>query len=70
MTSTSSTENPITNNGIDDSIQQVYVLDSVVKPEIRGQKTKFNQDYISQGQQHYESIPTNVQNIKTSTKIR
>lgn len=74
MASTSSTEHPISSNGIDDTIQQVYVLDPIAKPEITGQKSKIKQDYMQQGQQQqttrYKSLPKNTQSIKTSTKIR
>lgn len=70
MASTSSTEQSIVNNGIDDSIQQVYVLEPIVKPEISEQKPTINKH---QGLQRYKHIPKIIKNIKTptvSTKLK
>ncbi|XP_055313241.1 uncharacterized protein LOC129574799 isoform X2 [Sitodiplosis mosellana] len=69
VASTSSTEQPIANNGIDDSIQQVYLIEPIVKPEINGQKTIIKQNYnAQQGQQRYKQIPNTIQSTKV-TKI-
>lgn len=57
-----STEQPIVNNGIDDSIQQVYFLEPIVKSEIDEQHKPIIKH---QGQQRYKQIPKNI--IKTPT---
>lgn len=73
VASSSSTEQPITNNGIDDdnSVQQVYLIKPILKSEINEQKSAIKQNYGSQrGQQHYKQLfGKNIQTTK-ATKIK
>lgn len=81
VASTSTTERPVDNNeydatnGIDDSIQQVYVLQPIVKPEItRLQKATLKPDYVQpHTHQKHKTYPNSVaQSVKipSSTKIK
>lgn len=74
ITSRPSSKQPSITNGIDDSIQQVYVLAPIVKPEIINHKTTIKPDHLHQQGQHlHKSITKSYQyqNFKaTSAKIK
>ncbi|XP_031640677.1 uncharacterized protein LOC116352314 [Contarinia nasturtii] len=67
--STSSTEQPITNNGIDDnSVQQVYLIKPILKSEINDHKSVIKMNYPQRAQQRYKQFAKNIQTTK-ATKI-